>query len=59
MDLGIGLGAYMRVEHHGNPFVLKDNQIVNIGSTLLLVSLMDSIDEKTSPAFLDLTDYQD
>ena len=57
-DLGIGLGAYMRVEHHGQPFVLRDNQIINVGSTLLLVSLMDSLDEETSPAFMDVTNYE-
>lgn len=44
-DLGIGLGAYQRIEHKGEPHVLSDNQIINVGSTLLLVSLMDSLDE--------------
>jgi len=50
-DLGIGLGAYMRIEHGPNEaFVLTDNQIINVGSTLLLVSLMDSLDEENTPA---------
>jgi hypothetical protein len=48
----------MRVEHHGQSFVLRDNQIINVGSTLLLVSLMDSLDEETSPAFMDVTNYE-
>ena len=43
-DLGIGLGAYMRIEHDGEPYVLRNNQIINVGSTLLLVSLMDALD---------------
>ena len=58
-DLGIGLGAYMRIEHGTNdPYVLSDNQIVNVGSTLLLVSLMDSLDEETTPALVDITNVQ-
>ena len=44
-DLGIGLGAYMRIENSSDrPYVLKDNQIINVGSTLLLVNIMDSLD---------------
>ena len=55
-DLGIGLGAYMRIEHNSDqPYVLQDNQIINIGSTLLLVNIMDSLDEETTPAFADIT----
>ena len=45
-DLGIGLGSYMRIEHSTEPYVLRDNQIINVGSSLLLVSLMDSLDEE-------------
>ena len=53
-DLGIGLGAYMRIENKtSEPYVLSDNQIINVGSTLLLVSLMDSLDEETTPALID------
>lgn len=56
-DLGIGLGAYMRLEHGTNePFVLTDNQIINVGSTLLLVSLMDSLDEENTPALVNATE---
>ena len=55
-DLGIGLGAYMRIENSSDrPYVLKDNQIINVGSTLLLVNIMDSLDEETTPAFADIT----
>ena len=25
MDLGVGLGTYSRIEHHGHPLVLKSN----------------------------------
>ena len=58
-DLGIGLGAYMRIEHSAEPYALRDNQIINVGSTLLLVSLMDSLDEEQAPALLDITNRQD
>lgn len=55
-DLGIGLGAYMRIDHSSKePFVLTDNQIINVGSTLLLVSLMDSLDEENTPALVNAT----
>ena len=46
----------MRIENSSDrPYVLKDNQIINVGSTLLLVNIMDSIDEETTPAFADIT----
>ena len=46
----------MRLEHGTNePFVLTDNQIINVGSTLLLVSLMDSLDEENTPALVNAT----
>ena len=58
-DLGIGLGTYMRIEHNSRkPYVLRDNQIINVGSTLLLVNLMDSLDEQTAPALLEQTNLQ-
>ena len=56
-DLGIGLGTYMRIEHNAEPYVLRNNQIINVGSTLLLVSLMDALDEESSPALIDITNY--
>ena len=45
----------MRVENSGKAHVLKDNQIINVGSSLLLVSLMDSLNEQTTPALVDVT----
>lgn len=54
-DLGIGLGTYMRIDYESEPYVLQDNQIINVGSTLLLVSLMDSLDVESAPALLDKT----
>lgn len=48
----------MRIEHDREPYVLRNNSIINVGSTLLLVSLMDTLDEETSPALLDITNYQ-
>ena len=58
LDLGIGLGAYRRIEHRGDPLILRDNHIINVGSTLLLISLMDELDEETSPVLLDVTNTQ-
>ena len=45
----------MRIEHNGEPYVLRNNQIINVGSTLLLVSLMDALDEDSAPALMDVT----
>lgn len=45
----------MRIDHNGEPYVLRNNQIINVGSTLLLVSLMDALDEESSPALMDIT----
>ena len=46
----------MRIEYGSKqPYVLRDNQIINVGSSLLLVSLMDSLDEQTAPALLEQT----
>ena len=47
----------MRIEHNAEPYVLRNNQIINVGSTLLLVSLMDALDEESSPALIDITNY--
>jgi len=45
----------MRINYESEPYVLQDNQIINVGSTLLLVSLMDSLDVESAPALLDKT----
>ena len=46
----------MRIEYGADePFVLTDNQIINVGSTLLLVSLMDSLDGENTPALVNAT----
>lgn len=37
-DLGIGMGTYLRVE---SPLAIERTQLLNIGSSLLLLSPMD------------------
>jgi len=44
-DLGIGMGTFLRIE---NPIVLEHNQIINVGGSFLLISLMDLQDEDSS-----------
>ena len=58
MDLGVGLGTYSRLDHHGQPLVLRSNQIINVGQSLLLVSVTDGIDEERTPALADRTNIQ-
>ena len=55
MDLGVGLGTYSRLDHHGKPLILRSNQIINVGASILLVSVADGIDEETTPALADRT----
>lgn len=35
--------------------MIRDSQLINVGSTILLVSLMDCLNEETAPALVDKT----
>lgn len=60
MDLGIGLGAYSRIENGPvkdlkptEGHLIKSTQLINVGQSLLLVSTMDFLSEEHTPALLD------
>lgn len=43
-DLGIGFGAFVRID---KPLVLKDNNLLSMGSTFLIINLEEDVQKST------------
>jgi len=44
-DLGVGYGAFVKLEH---PLILKDNHLLNVGESFLVINLLEDDEDSTT-----------